>query len=187
MNTAEGTYQHILDYEKENGIGDISAPDEEEDPVLSPEDEVFVTKHGNKLPPVPKGKELSPAMINFARGLTKAYRLCYFQFMLFVDNHPFLTTDLLGYCTRRNIDDFFVQIISKRITTAAVNRRYVSALQKYSDYWEERLGFKVESDVVKKALEDAKNCKKNIMLPILCMWMYTNIGLPNIPQLSRSW
>jgi len=33
-------------------------------------------------------------------------------------------------------------------------------LQKYSDYWEERLGFKVESDVVKKALEDAKNCKK---------------------------
>jgi len=160
MNTAEGTYQHILDYEKENGIGDISAPDEEEDPVLSPEDEVFVTKHGNKLPPVPKGKELSPTMINFARGLTKAYRLCYFQFMLFVDNHPFLTTDLLGYCTRRNIDDFFVQIISKRITTAAVNRRYVSALQKYSDYWEERLGFKVESDVVKKALEDAKNCKK---------------------------
>jgi hypothetical protein len=144
MNTAEGTYQHILDYEKENGIGDISAPDEEEDPVLSPEDEVFVTKHGNKLPPVPKGKELSPTMINFARGLTKAYRLCYFQFMLFVDNHPFLTTDLLGYCTRRNIDDFFVQIISKRITTAAVNRRYVSALQKYSDYWEERLGFKVE-------------------------------------------
>ena len=32
-----------------------------------------------------------------------------------------------------------------------------------------------------------KIVKKNIMLPTLCMWMHTNIGLPNIPHLPRSW
>jgi hypothetical protein len=164
MEAAESTYQSILDYERENNLGDILAPDEdeEEDIVLSPIDEAFLKKHGNQLPPTPKGKELTVSMITFARGLTKAYRLCYFQFMQFVDNnHPKLIPDLLGYCTRTNIDEFFVQVISKRITSPAVNRRYVSAIQKYSDYWEERLGFIVESDVVKKALEDAKLCKKD--------------------------
>jgi hypothetical protein len=42
----------------------------------------------------------------------------------------------------------------------AVNRRYVSALQKYSKFWEERINFTVDSLIVKKALEDAKVCKQ---------------------------
>jgi hypothetical protein len=161
MTSAESTYQSILEYEKANGIEDPSAPDEEEDIFLSPEDEEFVKKHGNKLPPVPEGKDLSPSMINFARSVTKAYQLCYFQFLQFVDNkHPLLTPDILGYCTRKNIDEFFKEVVSKRVTSPAVNRHYVSAIQKYSDYWEERIGFKVDSVVIKKSLEDAKVCKK---------------------------
>ncbi len=46
MTSAESTYQSILEYEKANGIEDPSAPDEEEDIFLSPEDEEFVKKHG---------------------------------------------------------------------------------------------------------------------------------------------
>jgi len=42
----------------------------------------------------------------------------------------------------------------------AVNRRYVSALQKYSNFWEERVNFTVDLLIVKKALEDAKVCKQ---------------------------
>jgi hypothetical protein len=45
-------------------------------------------------------------MINFAYGVTKAYRLCYALFVAYVDNTPQLATDKLGYITRANVDNF---------------------------------------------------------------------------------
>jgi hypothetical protein len=80
--------------------------------------------------------------------------------MNFVDNAQDLIPDLLGYCNRTNIDAFFERVISRRTTSVAVNRRYVSAIQKFSDKWEERTGLVVESPVVKKALSDAIICRK---------------------------
>jgi hypothetical protein len=71
-----------------------------------------------------------------------------------------LVLDTFGYCTRINVDQFFELVIARRTTSAAVNRRYVSVLQKYSDYWEERPGFVVDSARVKKALEVAKVTKQ---------------------------
>jgi hypothetical protein len=91
-------------------------------------------------------------MLNFAIGITKAYRLCYSQFVQYVDNTIELSTDEIGYITRENVDNFFAVVISKQITTSAVNRQYVSALQRYAECWEERLHFIVEYVVVKKAI-----------------------------------
>ena len=160
MGEVDEIFDYIVQYEEENNLQDISSPDELEDIDLSPEDIDFLQSEGNKLPPIPEGKEMSPAMLNFARTVTKAYRLCYFQFLHFIENSDVLNPDILGYCTRINIDSFFQEVIAKRTTTAAVNRRFVSAIQKYSNFWEERVGFNVESDVVKKALEDAKVCAR---------------------------
>jgi hypothetical protein len=36
----------------------------------------------------------------------------------------------------------------------------VSAIQKFLNHWEERAGFHVDSPIVKKALSDAKLCRK---------------------------
>ena len=160
MGEVDEIFDYIVQYEEENNLQDISSPDELEDIDLSPEDIEFLQSEGNKLPPIPEGKEMSPAMLNFARTVTKAYRLCYFQFLHFIENSDVLNPDILGYCTRINIDSFFQEVIAKRTTTAAVNRRFVSAIQKYSNFWEERVGFNVESDAVKKALEDAKVCAR---------------------------
>lgn len=160
MGDVDEIFDLVLQYEEENNLQDIASPDEMEDIDLSPEEVEFLEKEGNKLPPVPEGKAVSPAMLNFARTITKAYRLCFFQFLHFIDNSEGLNPDILGYCTRINIDSFFQEVIAKRTTTAAVNRRFVSAIQKYSDFWEERVGFKVESNAVKKALEDAKVCAR---------------------------
>jgi hypothetical protein len=55
---------------------------------------------------------------------------------------------------------FFEAVISKRTTSPAVNRRYVSGLQQYSCFWEERPGFTVDSPRVKLALQNAKIVKQ---------------------------
>ena len=145
-----------LEYEMLNSVHD----EDVDDYGLTPEERYYFDEQSHRLPPVPEGKMVSPAMINFVRGVTKAYRLCFFQFMNFVDNAQDLIPDLLGYCNRRNIDAFFERVISRRTTSVAVNRRYVSAIQKFSDKWEERTGLVVESPVVKKALSDAIICRK---------------------------
>ena len=162
MDSVEDIYNALLEYEEENNLQDPSAPEEAEDITLTPEELEYLEKEGSKLLPLPEGKSMSQSMLNFARTVTKAYRLCFFQFVHFVDNADSLGPDVLGYCTRHNIDQFFQIVISKRTTTPAVNRRFVAAIQKYSDYWEERTGFQVFSESVKKALEDAKACKKRL-------------------------
>jgi hypothetical protein len=86
----------------------------------------------------------------------------FFQFVHFVDNVDSFGPDVLGYCTRQNIDQFFQIVISKCTTMPAVNHRFVAAIQKYSDFWEERTGFQVFLESVKTALEDAKPCKKRL-------------------------
>lgn len=160
--SSEGIFDELLRQENEEGLGDPCSPEEDRDILLSPDDQEFLKKHQNYVPPVAEGKEISLSMLNFIRNVTKAYRLCYFQFVSFVDNTPGFDSDILGYCTRKNIDGFFANVISKRTTTAGVNRRFVAAIQRYAIYWEERFGFVVDSDVVKKALSDAKNCAKHL-------------------------
>jgi hypothetical protein len=162
MNTMDDIYDAVLEYEEESNLQDPSAPEEMEDITLTPEELEYLEKEGDNLPPLPEGKYMSQSMLNFARTVTKAYRLCYFQFVHFVDHAQSLCPDVLGYCSRNNIDQFFQVVISKRTMTPAVNRRFVAAIQKYSDFWEERTGFQVFSEVVKKALEDAKACKKRL-------------------------
>jgi hypothetical protein len=44
---------------------------------------------------------------------------------------------------------------------SAVTHHYVSAIQQYCVFWEERTRFTVDSPVVKKALADAKICKQS--------------------------
>ena len=156
--------QEELEYEFMMDELDISDDElEENDNNLLPEERAFVQEQSHRFPPVPEGKVVSPAMLNFIRTVTKAYRLCYFQFMDFVNNTDYLSVDDLGYCTRQNIDTFFRVVISKRTTCAAVNRRYVSAIQKFSNDWEERTGFRIDSPIVKKALSDAKLCRKRFL------------------------
>jgi hypothetical protein len=151
-------YESILDYEEQNGLfdpdEDVDVNEDTEAPVVSSEGK------SSNIPPIPEGKSVTPLMLNFVQNVTKSYRICFFQFINFVDNAHSLSPDILGYCTRENIDTFFLEVISKRTTNPAVNRRYVSAIQKYCIFWEERTGFIVENDVVKKALADAKLCKK---------------------------
>jgi hypothetical protein len=67
---------------------------------------------------------------------------------------------LTPYCNHQILDAFFQTIISRRTTSAAVNHHYVSAVQKFSDYWEERTRFVEESTVVKKALSEVFICRK---------------------------
>jgi len=161
---ADETINNDIDVEElEYEITNSYIIDEDDLDDLPDEERRFLEEQSHRLPPVPEGKIVSVNMVNFARDVTKAYRLCFFQFMHFVDQSPQLTPDLLGYCNRQNIDMFFRIVISKRTTSAAVNRRYVSAIQKYSDYWEERTGFVVESPVVKKALSDALHCRKQYL------------------------
>jgi hypothetical protein len=161
---ADETFNNDIDVEElEYEITNSYIIDEDDLDDLPDEERRFLEEQSHRLPPVPEGKIVSVNMVNFARDVTKAYRLCFFQFMHFVDQSPQLTPDLLGYCNRQNIDMFFRIVISKRTTSAAVNRRYVSAIQKYSDYWEERTGFVVESPVVKKALSDALHCRKQYL------------------------
>jgi hypothetical protein len=138
--------------------------DEDDVDDLPDEERRFLEEQSHRLPPVPEGKIVSVNIVSFARDVTKAYRLCFFQFMHYVDQSPQLSPDLLGYCNHQNIDMFFHIVISKRTTSAAVNRWYVSAIQTYSDYWEERTGCVVESPVVKKALSDALHCRKQYLL-----------------------
>lgn len=159
MDTFNDIFDEILQYEAENNIEDYTAPEEEEDIQLTPEELLVVENMGSKLPPLMEGRDITSSMINFATCVTKSYRICYAQFVQYVDNTNQLSPDELGYCTRTNIDHFFQNVISKRVTSMAVNRRYVSALQKYSKFWEERINFTVESLIVKKALDDAKICK----------------------------
>jgi len=160
MDEFESIMNDIESYEAENGLQDYAAPDEDEDIELTPGEYEAIERLGNKLPPLMEGRTITSSMINFAYGVTKAYRLCYAQFVSYVDNTPQLATDELGYITRYNVDIFFINVISKRVTSGAVNRRYVSALQKYAIYWEDRINFQVDSPVVKKALDDAKAAKK---------------------------
>jgi len=193
VNEPEGIFDSILQDEFENDDEDqeevayefmmdeldISDDElEENDNNLLPEERAFVQEQSHRFPPVPEGKVVSPAMLNFIRTVTKAYRLCYFQFMDFINNTDYLNMDDLGYCTRQNIDTFFHVVISKRTTCAAVNRRYVSAIQKFSSDWEERAGFHVDLPIVKKALPDL--CHEINYGP----WRLADIGLSRIQDMS---
>lgn len=160
--TVEGsiTFQQVLDYENEHNLQDYTEPEEEIHALLSEEDVLYFQRYGDKLPPIAPGRQITPSMINFAKSVVKAYRICFSQFVQFINNSSDLMLDSFGYCTRNNVDTFFEVVIARRTTSAAVNRRYVSALQKYNDYWEERPGFIVDSPRVKKALEIAKVTKQ---------------------------
>jgi hypothetical protein len=160
MDFPDALFEEIEDYEALHNMQDRAAPDEAEDIEFTPEEYAELERLGNKLPPLMPGRTITASMLNFAIGITKAYRLCYSQFVQYVDNTIELSTDEIGYITRENVDNFFAVVISKRITTSAVNRRYVSALQRYAECWEERIHFIVESVVVKKALKDAKAAKE---------------------------
>ncbi len=94
MEGVDDIFDALLQYEMQNNLQDVAAPDEMED----------------------------------------------IQLMQYVDNTDGLCPDVLGYCTRDNIDHFFLNWISKRTTSPAVNRCFVSAIQKYSDFWEDRPG-----------------------------------------------
>ncbi len=122
MDEFESIMNDIESYEAENGLQDYAAPDEDEDIELTPGEYEAIERLGNKLPPLMEGRTITSSMINFAYGVTKAYRLCYAQFVSYVDNTPQLATDELGYITRYNVDIFFINIISKRVTSGAVNR-----------------------------------------------------------------
>ncbi len=97
MGEVDEIFDYIVQYEEENNLQDISSPNELEDIDLSPEDIEFLQSEGNKLPPVPEGKEMSPAMLNFARTVTKAYRLYYFQFLHFIENSDAWNCAMQGF------------------------------------------------------------------------------------------
>jgi hypothetical protein len=155
----EETFNQILRHEEVNGLGDPSEPFDESDRLLSEADIEYLRVNGDRLPPVPPGRLISSSMINFSKSVTKAYRICYSQFVQFVQLND-LPFDEFGYLTRENVDVFFEAVISKRTTSPAVNRRYVSGLQQYSCFWEERPGFTVDSPRVKLALQNAKIVKQ---------------------------
>ncbi len=117
MEEVDDILDAVLQYEMQNNIQDVAAPDELEDI----QELIFLEKEANKLPPVPEGKMVSSSLVNFARTVTKTYRICFFQFMQYVDNTNGLCRDVLGYCKRDSIDNFFQNIISKGTTTPAVN------------------------------------------------------------------
>jgi hypothetical protein len=160
MNVINDIFNEIEEYEATHNMLDFTAPDEPEDIEFSPLEYAELEHLGNKLPPLMPGRTMTTSMLNFAVGVTKAYRLCYAQFVHFIDNAITLCPDEIGYITRENVDTFFAQVISKRITTHEVNRRYVSALQRYAERWEERFNFIVDSVIVKKALNDARVAKE---------------------------
>jgi hypothetical protein len=90
VNEPEGIFDSILQDEFENNDEDqeeleyefmmdeldISDDElEENDNNLLPEERAFVQEQSHRIPPVPEGKVVSPAMLNFIRTVTKAYRL----------------------------------------------------------------------------------------------------------------
>jgi hypothetical protein len=133
MDTLNDIFEEVLQYEAENNI--------------------------SKLPLIMEGRVITSSMINFATCVTKAYRICYTRLVHCIDNTNDLSPDELNYCTHINMDHFFQNVVSKRVTLMAVNCCYVSALQKYYIFWEEKINFTVESLIVKKPLDDAKVCK----------------------------
>jgi len=86
--------QEELEYEFVMDRLDISNDElEDNDNNLLPEERAFVQEQSHRFPPVPEGQAISPAMLNFIRTVTKAYRLCYFQFMEFINNTDHLSRD----------------------------------------------------------------------------------------------
>ena len=157
---ANDIFDEIVHYEEENGLGDPAEPMYVMERLLSEADILYLRGNSDRLPPVVPGRLITPSMMNYARSVTKAYRLCYSQFVQYVNSQEELVLDQFGYITRENVDSFFEVVISKRTTSPAVNRRYVSALQQYAAFWEERPGFVVDSPRVKQALENAKKVKQ---------------------------
>jgi hypothetical protein len=95
MDELDSTMNDIELYEVQHGLQDYAAPDEAEDIELTPDEYEAIERLGNKLPPLMEGRTITSSMINFAYGITKAYRLCYAQFVTYVNNTPQLATDLL--------------------------------------------------------------------------------------------
>jgi hypothetical protein len=151
---ADNIFDEIVQHEEENGLGDPAEPVHESERLLSEADILYLS------PPVVPGRLITPSMMNYARSVTKAYRLCYSQFVQYVNSREDSVLDQFGYITRDNLEYFFEVVVSKRTTSPAVNRRYVSALQQYSAFWEEQPGFVVDSPRIKLTLENAKIMKQ---------------------------
>ena len=112
MNVINDIFNEIEEYEATHNMLDFTAPDEPEDIEFSPLEYAELEHLGNKLPPLMPGCTMTTSMLNFAVGVTKAYRLCYAQFVHFIDNAITLCPDEIGYITRENVDTFFAQVIS---------------------------------------------------------------------------
>ncbi len=93
MDTFNDIFDEVLQYEAENNIEDFTAPEEEEDIQLTPEELLVVENMGSKPPPLMEGRVITSSMINFATCVTKAYRICYAQFVQYVDNTNQLSPD----------------------------------------------------------------------------------------------
>ena len=106
-------FDEVLQYEALHDMEDNTAPEEAEDIELTQEEYQLIESMGNKLPPLMEGKVITSSMINFATCVTKAYRICYAQFVQYVDDTNDLSPDEVGYCTRSNINHFFQHVISK--------------------------------------------------------------------------
>jgi len=113
VDTLNELFDEVLQYEALHDMEDNTAPEEAEDIELTQEEYQLIESMGNKLPPLMEGKVITSSMIIFATCVTKAYRICYAQFVQYVDDTNDLTPDELGYCTRSNIDHFFQHVISK--------------------------------------------------------------------------
>ncbi len=115
MNVVNDIFNEIEEYEATHNMLDFTAPDEPEDIEFSPLEYAELEHLGNKLPPLMPGRTMTTSMLNFAVGVTKAYRLCYAQFFHFIDNAITLSPDEIGYITRENVNTFLHKLFLSRL------------------------------------------------------------------------
>ena len=96
LNNAETTFQQVLQYKSYYSFQDPAESDKGIDLLLSEEDIISLQEHGDKLPSIAAGRQISPSMVNFAKSVTKAYYICFTQFIQFVCNNDQLLLDDLG-------------------------------------------------------------------------------------------
>jgi len=73
---ADETFNNDIDVEElEYEITNSYIIDEDDLDDLPDEERRFLEEQSHRLPPVPEGKIVSVKMVNFARDVTKAYRL----------------------------------------------------------------------------------------------------------------
>lgn len=92
-------------------------------------------------------------VILFANDLQRKHLGHYKQLYKFVQETEGFNPDDKGFCTRVNIDGFFNNVISKKVTSYAYNKSFLHSFEKFAINFELRHDFKVESSITDRSLE----------------------------------